>query len=294
MLTENFVKQFIDTLGDVKDWHHNGVVIELPFATGMCVCGHQIKFEYVIVNSKTNRKETLGSECINHFKDYSPELYASLIASKSSFAKKKKEEINKEKEEIINKEIQETMVTMGKYQKAINEYGLNLKGSIDDYELYNIAKRNVFVKNNSYKKVSSYLKYLKTELSIRERIINEYSLNVEVLFSNSNKREVLVEKVKKLITNANGYAFVEMVPHGYSDSLYNLEEFIKKVENNEIEEKHFYKIEVIGKTYGIKEYLKDQGFRWNGDAWEKIVDDEKFPVYIPEGTKNVKVWVNAL
>ena len=90
MNSADFVKRFIDELGDVHNWYHNGVVNELPYACGLCVCGHQIKFEYYIVNRTNNEKRTLGSECIEHFKDYDIDLYNSLISSKKNFKTKEK------------------------------------------------------------------------------------------------------------------------------------------------------------------------------------------------------------
>ena len=96
-----FISRFINNLGDVKNWEHNGEVVELQTVSGTCVCGHPIKFLYYIEEKNTHRKETLGSECINNFKDYNLELYESLIKSKDDFKERKK----KEKDEKLEKEI---------------------------------------------------------------------------------------------------------------------------------------------------------------------------------------------
>lgn len=95
-----FIKRFIDTLGDVRYWEHTGEIIELPYPTGHCVCGHAIKFLFPIVkkNAPMGSIYYIGSECIKHFKNYSPELYESLMAT----IEREDAKAKAEREQILN------------------------------------------------------------------------------------------------------------------------------------------------------------------------------------------------
>ena len=64
--------------------------------------------------------------------------------------------------------------------------------------------------------------------------------------------------------------------------------FFEKYDNEVIEKKDCYRIEIHGKSYPIKDSLKQQGFHWNGECWALYTYDENFKPVIEENAK-VKV-----
>lgn len=129
-----FIKTFVDKLGDVKNWEHTGNVIDYgKGSTNQCICRHPIRYGYEITDKK--RLEYIGSECINHFKDYSPELYNSLIGTFNRL----KEEEKKAKELLLNEEVQKIMIPYIEKVNKVYEYKRkNYPGTryINDYNLY--------------------------------------------------------------------------------------------------------------------------------------------------------------
>lgn len=152
----DIVGAFIARLGDPTKFYYTGQVIELPFPTGMCVCGHQIKYEYMI--SDGNQTVAVGSECINHFREYNQKLYEELMKAKAGFDEKKKEDARKAREARRNAEVEKLEAE----HKAIQA---EIKSMFPDgypwlpAELYWDLKENWRPKQ--YKRSTSYIKWYK-------------------------------------------------------------------------------------------------------------------------------------
>jgi hypothetical protein len=76
------VLAFIAKLGNVAEWDYEGECFDLGPRGGKCVCGHFIRYAYIIHHKGDNKTEQIGSTCIDFFKEYSPELYASLALTR--------------------------------------------------------------------------------------------------------------------------------------------------------------------------------------------------------------------
>lgn len=66
----------IAALGDPSKWKYTDKCIDGKGGTNYCACGHSIRYIFVIENN--GKYEYLGSECIKHFKQINPDLYARL------------------------------------------------------------------------------------------------------------------------------------------------------------------------------------------------------------------------
>ena len=281
MNSADFVKRFIDELGDVKDWYHNGVVNELPFACGLCVCGHQIKFEYYIVNRKTNEKRTLGSECIEHFKDYNIELYESLISSKKSFKEKKKAE----KLAPIVEEYESLKKEYSDLKKAVDEYKIQ-KGRIErDLFMFSITND----RSSGYKTIKGKKNHIESLVEQGRHAVKENNLDVKKYLIDANKRSEIFKRIEtEREKNPDFTRIINQEVSSLNPSLEEYYSFFEKYDNEVIEKKDYYRIEIHGKSYPIKDSLKQQGFHWNGECWALYTYDETFKPVIEENAK-VKV-----
>ncbi len=175
------VKDFIDTLGNVKDWSFSHVV-ELDFPVGACVCGHPIKFEYYIANSKTGREVTVGSECIGHFKEYTPELYASLTSGKEKFETERKAKIKMEKDAPLileladlSKEYLDLKTKLNDlYEKAGGKKGVKVQ-----YELWYAVNMKNIQKVVTYKTLTGQKNYMIKQLASLKSLIENIDFDIE-------------------------------------------------------------------------------------------------------------------
>lgn len=284
MNSADFVKRFIDELGDVHNWYHNGVVNELPFACGLCVCGHQIKFEYYIVNRINNEKRTLGSECIEHFKDYDIDLYNSLISSKKNFKDKKKQE----KEEILKNEC---VVLEEKYTlntNALKEYK-KLRGFVlqDIYSyLYDASHPR------KYKTTTGYYKFLTSMIERGNVLCKMYDIPIKEFADMYAQREFYFNRIRhELDTNKKFFGIMEEYL-GSNRSVEGMKEFFDKYDAGMLVPTPTYEIIVTGKTYPVKESLKSEGFMWSGRDWRKIIKDKEYRPLID--TTNIEFTVNEI
>lgn len=81
-------------LGDVNDWEYTGECYTIAggrFFWERCVCGHTIKTVYVLQNRINGGKAKVGSTCIDHFREYSPELFVKLTAARAAQRKARKQ-----------------------------------------------------------------------------------------------------------------------------------------------------------------------------------------------------------
>lgn len=93
------VERFIQALGDARDWEFTGDVYDAgPKSFEQCVCGHPIRWVFVIQSTKTGITAKVGSECINHFQDYNPGLFSILTQAHENLLAKIKAEKKAQKE----------------------------------------------------------------------------------------------------------------------------------------------------------------------------------------------------
>ena len=74
---KEIVRKFIARLGDARQWTFDGEVIDLGVPIGKCTCDHPIRYVFVI-RHPDGRTAPVGSECINHFQAYNPELWEKM------------------------------------------------------------------------------------------------------------------------------------------------------------------------------------------------------------------------
>lgn len=110
-----FIERFIAVLGDSREWEFSGEVIESKRPDMSCVCGHAIQTAFVIVHKQGKKSpQKLGSECINHFAEYNPDLYNKLMAGLESHKAKLNEARKAAKKAADDKKASETRT---KHQK---------------------------------------------------------------------------------------------------------------------------------------------------------------------------------
>jgi hypothetical protein len=78
------VRKFIQRLGDPSKWTFEGEIIDLGAPTGKCTCDHPIRYVFVI-HGPEGRTAPVGSECINHFQAYNPELWQKMNAALDAY-----------------------------------------------------------------------------------------------------------------------------------------------------------------------------------------------------------------
>lgn len=86
--THQIAKKFIERLGDPSRWTYLGECIELDQPTGRCVCDHPIRYLFPIYGPNAGETAMVGSECIENFAGYNPELYNQLTAAKEQLERR--------------------------------------------------------------------------------------------------------------------------------------------------------------------------------------------------------------
>ena len=75
------IAALLDALGNPSEWHYTGLCTENPESKGRCACGqHGIRWEFHVEHGEN--KAVIGSSCIAHFQQITPELFASLHEAK--------------------------------------------------------------------------------------------------------------------------------------------------------------------------------------------------------------------
>jgi hypothetical protein len=169
-----FVKRFIDRLGDVADWEHTGEVIELEYGAGHCVCGHPIKYLFIIQNIKTHQTASVGSECINHFSTYSPSLYAALTATIGR--KKEEARIQKELEKQARRD-EIVAIYTEKVKYIVARYLERFKDSFwnEDYYLWSSVNKTFQLSpNRPYKTLGGIIRWYERQHKLVEAFLSKY------------------------------------------------------------------------------------------------------------------------
>ncbi len=88
------IEKFMARLGDARQWEYDGVVLDGGKGSrAECVCGHPIRWIFVIQKiGNPSQTANVGSECINHFAEYNPDLYQRLLAGQVDLAERIKAE----------------------------------------------------------------------------------------------------------------------------------------------------------------------------------------------------------
>lgn len=168
IMTNDMKIDFIETLGNPLEWDFTGDINDLGMPVGQCICGHNIRYEYVISNG--SRFHTVGSTCIDHFKEANPSLYETLLQAKKDYEQKKKDLIKAEKEAMQNKEIiklkEDLAVLMEDIHEIEREY--NAAEEWIPSDIYYII-RQIKSPIKKYKKLGSYIKKYQEKINYINR-----------------------------------------------------------------------------------------------------------------------------
>lgn len=165
------VKAFIEKLGDVSKWEFTGEIVDLKQAVGSCICGHQIRYEYLITDG--TRKEAVGSECINHFKTYNERLYNVLTEAHENW---KKERAKLRKQAIEAQKSKELDILKAKYtelkrtiiEKAEGYFNSNTRLPYTFYKIHQAVNSSF----KEYKRTASYIKAYKDSITSIEKFMD--------------------------------------------------------------------------------------------------------------------------
>lgn len=168
-----FIKTFIDKLGNVDNWNHSGIVIDNgKGSSAKCVCGHRIRFLFILEGPE-GKTAQVGSECINHFKDYNETLYNSLISTVARI----KEEEKKAKELLLLEEVKAVKDTYEEKVKKVWNWYKDLYGNryCSNYYIWSFVNKTLAIRPNKvYKSVKVLLNwYKKNEVSLN-KFVAEY------------------------------------------------------------------------------------------------------------------------
>ena len=109
MSKATMVKSFFETIGDPNKWEFTGQVNDNKYMTDVCVCGHFIRYEYIIRNIDTGETEKVGSECITNFKEYNEALYNELVTAKRELEEERKRKLQETRDSKYRKEYENNL-----------------------------------------------------------------------------------------------------------------------------------------------------------------------------------------
>lgn len=89
--------------GEPQAWTWTGHIYDLEAATGVCVCGHPIRFEYEVKHDRTGERRMLGSHCIMHYEEYRPEDARKMRARAAELVAQAKEEKKRAAQAVLDK-----------------------------------------------------------------------------------------------------------------------------------------------------------------------------------------------
>lgn len=166
------VAEFIRKLGDPSKFDYTGRVVDNKYVTGQCVCGHAIRYEYIITDG--TREVSVGSECINHFKQYNPDLFERLRKAHEDRLKKQKEDEKRAKELKESKEVKKLKDRYDglkdKAREIIDRYP---EFPWLPYELYSSWRFYLRQYPKDYKRQSSFIRWYKERMDGLEEFVRE-------------------------------------------------------------------------------------------------------------------------
>lgn len=167
MSTIEIAAAFIERLGDPTKYEFTGMVNDLGMPIGTCVCGHQIRYEYII--AKGSKHVAVGSECIHNFKHYNPKLYAKLLEAHEARLEKKKADEKKAREARRAKEVskleKEWNAGFAKIRKLFPE-GLPWLPSDLYWEYQDLRKGP-----KQYKRSTTYIRWYKERMPRLKKLV---------------------------------------------------------------------------------------------------------------------------
>jgi len=169
---EQFVRRFIERLGNPSDYEYTGLCYEAENAE--CVCGHMIKYCFQIAHKVDKSKTAIvGSVCIDHFAGYSQGLFESLLKAKEALKLRLSEDKKRAKEASQKAEVQilaDKFITL-KAQARVRYLAIRQSGKRASYDLWFIVVRGIFVKQ--YKRPCDYIRFYKAQIERIETAINQ-------------------------------------------------------------------------------------------------------------------------
>ena len=76
------IAKFIVRLGDPRQWEFTGEVLDGGAGSkAECICGHPIRWIFPIQRTNPADSAHVGSECINHFQEYNPDMCQAMHAA---------------------------------------------------------------------------------------------------------------------------------------------------------------------------------------------------------------------
>ena len=108
--------------GSPQDYRYTGIINDTRPVGSNCACGMPIRWEFVLEHKHNpNDRKVIGSTCIEHFKDISPEEYLKMATSLEDFKdrmkKAKKASEDAHRQTVIDDRLAEYL----KVAEAVNE-----------------------------------------------------------------------------------------------------------------------------------------------------------------------------
>ncbi len=175
---EEIVRKFIARLGDAREWQFDGEVIDLGVPSGKCTCDHPIRYVFVI-RHPDGRTAPVGSECINHFQAYNPELWAKMQHAHADFWARRTAAEKAAKEAQAQKDVAAAKVPW----LAVREEAVKLlegrHGWLSD-DLYSL-RVILNTKLPEYKRTKTYIDFYKRETKqIAQLICRHYNNEAKI------------------------------------------------------------------------------------------------------------------
>ena len=153
------IKLYLGLDSRPSDFHYTGVCNDLGRPTGQCVCGHAIRYEYVVADA-TGVSRKLGSECIENY-EFLNHIQAEVQVEKERLAL-----LEKQKEDETLSLLLEERTKLIKIAKAI-KLDCDLDNKLTPYPIYEIARKGNL-------KAILALKTTKGKIKKVESIISKY------------------------------------------------------------------------------------------------------------------------
>lgn len=156
------VRKFVQRLGDPSKFEYRGECIDLGGPVGKCTCDHPIRYVFLI-HGPDGRVAPVGSECINHFASYNPNLYERLTHAKDALFEKLAQEEKDRAEALRRAELDEVKpafdAALARFRTFIADYKERTQSYFLPYDLY--ALQGKLNRPPEYKRTQTYTKYYK-------------------------------------------------------------------------------------------------------------------------------------
>jgi viroplasmin and RNaseH domain-containing protein len=299
MLSAEFIDRFVTALGDTRDYVYTGIINERQCADGACVCGHPIRYEFVIKNQNTGVTATIGSECIKHFKDYNPDMYDDLTSAADGFREKKR----KEKDDALLPERKALEKTIEEYTETL-KFIASLRADVSRYARLPKMSYSNTVRNETYikkhKKLIEQFDQLFIHLNIGSAERHQYEEHCKVIEEKKQFLSKLLEDAYPVFvaleTKSQWYEYnnervsfmkakrmlFDKPSRLAEPSLDNAIAAIEAAKSGALPAHGYYKVIATGDTFSVKEDLRKSGMVWDSEhkVWYKTgvdISEKNFP-----------------